>query len=276
MMLKFIYCFFTAMALCNFNPLNLNPLECVSMNNQKCKIRSEIISVNTDELVFYPYSITINKCKGSCNTINDPYAKLCVPDVIKNVNVKVFNLISRINETRHIEWHKTCKCKSILDANVGNHKQRWNEEKYRCECKQLIDKGICDEELIWNPSNCECECDKSYGIGEYLDYKSCKCRNKIIDKLIEECSKNIDGNEMFYNETLNAIPLNAISLNTISLNTIPLDAKARNFCTIYIVLFVIFFIISISISSVFIYFHWHLKKDNVHIQFNSNTQTTIY
>ena len=53
--------------------------------------------------MFYPYSITINKRKGSFNTINDPYAKLCVPDTIKNINVKVFNLMSRTNETRHIE-----------------------------------------------------------------------------------------------------------------------------------------------------------------------------
>ena len=105
------------------------------MNNQKCKIRSEIINVNTNEPIFYPYSITINKCKGSCNTINDPCAKLCVPGTIKNINVKVFNLMSRTNETRHIEWHKTCKCKCIcrLDASVCNNKQRWNEDKCRCD-----------------------------------------------------------------------------------------------------------------------------------------------
>ena len=52
-------------------------------------------------LIFYPYSITINKFKGSCNTINHPYAKLCVPDTIKNINAKLFNLMSRTNETRH-------------------------------------------------------------------------------------------------------------------------------------------------------------------------------
>ena len=72
----------------SYNVLNVNSLECVSMNDQNCKIRSEIINVNTNESVFYPYSITINKCKGSCNTINDPYATLCVPDIIKNINVK--------------------------------------------------------------------------------------------------------------------------------------------------------------------------------------------
>ena len=53
--------------------------------------------------MFDPYSITINKCKDSCNTINDPYAKLCVPDTSKNINVEVFNQMSRTNETRHIE-----------------------------------------------------------------------------------------------------------------------------------------------------------------------------
>ena len=88
-----------------FNVLNVNSLKCVSMNNQKFKVRSEIINVNTNEPMFYPYSITINNCKNSCNTINDPYVQLCVPDTIKNINVKVFNLMSTTNETRHIEWH---------------------------------------------------------------------------------------------------------------------------------------------------------------------------
>ena len=87
----------------------MNSLECVSVNNQECEIRSKIINVNTNESLSYPCSITINKCRGSCNDINDPYAKLWVSDAIKNINVKVFNLMSRTNETRHMEWHKTCK-----------------------------------------------------------------------------------------------------------------------------------------------------------------------
>ena len=95
-------CFFTEISVFRCNTLNVNSLECVSMNNQECKIRSEIINVNTNEPMFYP-SITINKYKGSCNAINDPYAKLCVPDTTKNINVKVLNLKSRTNETRHIE-----------------------------------------------------------------------------------------------------------------------------------------------------------------------------
>ena len=133
--------FFYSNDIFNCNVLNVNSLECVSMNNQECKIRSEIMLT----LMLYPYSITINKCKGGCNTINDPYDNdPCISDTIKNRNVKVFNLMSRINEARHIEWRKTCKCKCRLDASVCKNKQRWNEDKCRCECKELIDKGICD------------------------------------------------------------------------------------------------------------------------------------
>ena len=60
--------------------------------------------------MFCFFSIQLNKCSRSCNGINDPYSKLRVPDTIKNINIKVFNLMSRTNEARHIEWYKTCKC----------------------------------------------------------------------------------------------------------------------------------------------------------------------
>ena len=116
-----------------------------------------------------------------------------------------------------------------------------------------------DKGFVWNPSNCECECDKSCDVGEYLDYKNCKCRNKIVDKLLEECRKNIDGDQMLHNETLKMIPLNVCK-------------KVCNSCTKYIVLFDVFFITSICISTAFLYFHWYLKKDNVRIKFKLGTQ----
>ena len=116
------------------------------MSNQECKTRPKIINVNNNELVFYPYRIKVNKCSGSCNNINDPYAKLCVPDIVKNINVKVFKLMSRINETRQIIWHETCKCVCRLTSVVCNTRQIWNKDKCRCECKQdLIDKMVCDK-----------------------------------------------------------------------------------------------------------------------------------
>ena len=79
---------------------SVNPLECVSMNNHECKVRPEIVNVNSNEPLFYPFSIKTSKCSGSCNNINDPYAKLCVPGVVKYLNIKVFNVMSKTNETR--------------------------------------------------------------------------------------------------------------------------------------------------------------------------------
>ena len=72
------------------------------------------------------------------------------------------------------------------------NKQRWNDDKCRFEYKELIGKGVCDEGSIWNPCNCECECDKLCSIGEYLNYENCKCKKKLVDKLVAECIQNID------------------------------------------------------------------------------------
>ena len=111
-MFKFIkYIFFTIMTF-----ISCHALKCVSMNNQECKIRPEIINFNSNKPSFYSYSILVNKCSGSSNNINDPYAKLCVPDVVENINIKVFNLMSRTNEARHIEWRETCKCRCRLNS----------------------------------------------------------------------------------------------------------------------------------------------------------------
>ena len=128
---------------------------------KKVKIRPEIININSNEPFFYSYSILVNKCRGSCNNINDPYSKLCVPDVIKNIDIKIFTLISRTNEIKHIGLYENCNSKCRLNGSICNNKQRWNNKKCRCECKELIDKGICNKGFTWNPRNCECECDKS-------------------------------------------------------------------------------------------------------------------
>ena len=105
------------------NFINVNLLNCFSMKNQECKTRPEVININNNNPTFYPFNIKINKCSGNCNNINHPYAKICVPDVIKDLNVKVFNLVSRTNETRFIKWHEKCKCKCRLDAIICHNKQ---------------------------------------------------------------------------------------------------------------------------------------------------------
>ena len=77
---------------------SVNSLQCISMNNQEYKLRPEIVNVNSDEPVFCPFSIKTSKCSGSCNNINDPYAKMCAPDVIKNINIKVFNVCQELTK----------------------------------------------------------------------------------------------------------------------------------------------------------------------------------
>ena len=191
-MFKFIKQIFISSLMFFGSLSSVNPLECISMKNQECKVRPEIVNINSIDPIFYPFSIKTNKCSGNCNDINDPYAKICIPDIVKNLNVKVFNLMSRANETRHIKWHETIKCICRLNEIICNSKQKWNKDKCRCECKELIDKRVCDKGYIWNPNNCECECDKYCNIGEYLDYSSFKCRKKLVDPLVEECTKNIN------------------------------------------------------------------------------------
>ena len=131
-------------------------LKCVSMNNQECKARLKIIDINANDPVFYPYSIKVNKCSGNCNNINNPYAKLCIPDVIKKINIKVLNLMSRTNETRQILWQETCKCVCRLTVAVCKSKKIWDDDKCRRECREdLVDKIVCNKGFDWNPTNCE-------------------------------------------------------------------------------------------------------------------------
>ena len=149
------------------NFINANsPLNCISMINQECKTRPQVVNVNSNNPIFYPFSIKTSKCSGNCNNINDPYARICVPDIVKNLNVKVFNLMSRTNETRHIEWNETCKCECKFGVNVCNNKQRWNKNTCRCECKKLIEKGVPGKGFIWNLSNCKFECHKVCDVGK--------------------------------------------------------------------------------------------------------------
>ena len=178
---------------------------------------------------------------------------MCAPNVIKNINVKVFNLISRTNETRPIKWHETGKCKCRLDARVCNNKQRWNDDKCRCKCKELIDKDVCEKGCIWNPSNYECECDKSCDVGEYLDYENCKCRKKLVDKLVE-CSFTACRSAEECIETFEEVKLAKI---TSAENE---NKRKCSSCTLYIVLSSIIFTINIGISTYVIYIHSYLKK----------------
>ena len=170
--------------------------------------------------------------------------------------------MSRTNKTRHIKWHEMCKCICRLDAIVFNNKQRWNNDKCQCECKKLVNKAVCDKGYAWNPSSCEFECDKSCDISEYLDYENCKCRKRLIDKLIDECT-----------ETVEEVKL---TKTTIAENENENSYK-HNSCTVYIVLLLIFFTINVSgIVTYYVYSQWYLKKYSPHVDFNTHKETMIY
>ena len=224
------------------NLVSTTALSCISMSNQACKARPGIININSNNLGFYPFSIKTNKCSSNCNNVNDPYVKMCVPGVVKDLNVKVFNLRSRTNETRHIKWHETCRCKCRLDAMACNNKHRWNNDKCRCECKEMTDKCVCDKGYAWNPSNCECKCDKSCDVGKYLDYENCKCRKRLVDKLVDECDGNI-------NEEVKILDNNENNCNS---------------GVLYILLFSISFTINVGIATYFVYYKYmNRNKENV-------------
>ena len=122
--------------------------------------------------------------------------------------------------------------------------------------KDWLTKEYVIKVFIRNPSYCGC--DRSWVVGEYLDYENCKCIKSLIDKLVEECSENINENER------------------INVNLNDYENKCGS-CKIYIILFVIAFFIIIGISSALIHFHWYLKKSNKGvISINPGIETIIY
>ena len=98
--------------------LSATSLNCITIKNQECKTRPEIINIDSNNPIFYQFSIKVSIGSGNCNNINNPYAEICVRDFTKNLNVKVFSLMSRTNETRLIKWHQKRKCECRLDVDL--------------------------------------------------------------------------------------------------------------------------------------------------------------
>ena len=181
-----------------FSVLKVNTLECLSLINQKCMPRPKILNENEGigEALFYLYNVLVNECGGSCDTLDNPMSKICVPKIIKNVNMKAYNFLMRLNETRNVLWHESCKCLCRLNSSVCNSKRIWNSDTCRCDCKEDF-AGIisCDKGCTRNPSTCECQCNMWCKSGQYLDHKSCVWKYKLVGKLVEECTS-------VFNETM--------------------------------------------------------------------------
>ena len=225
-----------------FSIINTRALECVSVVNQKCMPRPKILDVNkgVGEALFYPYNVLVNKCSGRCDTLDNPMAILCVPNIIKRINIKVYNFLMRLNETRNVLWQESCKCVCKLNSSVCNSKQVWNSDTCRCDCNEDC-AGIinCAKGYTWNPSTCECQCDMWCKPGQYLDHKNCIYKNKLIGRVIEECTSVI-------NETMIINKDNIDNDNTITY--------------VFIGLFSIFLIVEIVCFCVFAYFKWFKGK----------------
>ena len=105
-----------------FGIIKTKALECVSVVNQKYMPRPTLLDVNegVGEDLFYPYNVLVNKCSGSCNTLDNPMSKIYVPKIIKGVNMQVYNFLMRLNETRNVLWHESCKCVCKLNSSVWN------------------------------------------------------------------------------------------------------------------------------------------------------------
>ena len=181
--------------------------------------RPKILDVNEDvgEALFYPYNVLVNKCSRSCNTLDNPMSKICVPKVYKNVNIKVYNFLMMLTKTRNVLWHESCRCVCKLNSSVCNIKQIWNSDTCRCDCNEDF-AGIINytKGYMWNPSTCECQCDTWCKTGQYLDHKNCVCKNKLVGRLISECTSIINetmmnNNNNYDNDNDNDNDYNAIT-----------------------------------------------------------------
>ena len=207
--------------------------------------RPKILNVNEGigEALFYPYNILVNKCSGSCNMLDNPMVRLCVLNIIKNINMKIYNFLTRLN----VLWYESCKCVCRLNSSVWNSKQIWNSGTCRCDCNEDFTGIIsCNKEYTWNPSACGCQCDMWCKPGQYLDNKKCICKNKLIGRVISECTSLI--NETIMNNK----------------NNIADDNSTTN---IFIGLFSVRMFAGIVCLCVFAYFKWingkQLFKKNI-------------
>ena len=188
-----------------FSIIKTKALECMSVINQKCMPRPKILEVNEG---------------------------VGVPNVIKRVNMQVYNFLMRLNETRNVLWHESCKCVCKLNSSVCNNKQIWSDDTCGCDCNEnFTDIISCDKGYTWNPSTCECQCDKWCKLRQYLDHKNCICKNKLIGRVIEECASVI-------NETMISNKDNITNNNT------------------YLILFIVFLIGFIVFLIGFIYYYY--------------------
>ena len=207
---------------------------CLFLKNQECTVRKVII--DNDDMNF-PYKIEVDRYIGSCNSKNNPYCKIHLPDSIKDISVTSLDLISQRLVLKNISFHKTCKCGCKLDEKVCNNLQRWNGNKCRCECLKI---KKCNISYSWNVNNCRCEMKKLATFIEserFLKTEECDTETDEI-KNVSECK---------------AFPEN---------KTITLIKKVKD-CKSFIGVSSLFLCVSIILTGIMICFYLKSKNNNV-------------
>ena len=187
----------------------------------------------------------VDRCIGSCNDKDTQYSKFCLPDSIKNISVKSFDLLSNKNLLKNISFHQSCKCGCLLDEKVCNNLQKWNKDKCRCECLKI---KKCKIGYSWNVNNCRCEMNK-------LSALTKSERSLESERLLEtgECDVETD-------EIKNVSECKAFLEN----KTIILIKKVKD-CKLFIGISILVFCVSITLTGIMIYFYLKSENDNNNI-----------
>ena len=98
--------------------------KCVSLNNEQCMTKPALTDLNTVKFNYYLLMISLDKCNRSCNNVDDLFPKICILSKRKGVNVKIFNMITRLNEAKAVVKHLSCDFKCKFDSTVCNTNQK--------------------------------------------------------------------------------------------------------------------------------------------------------
>ena len=128
-----------------------------------------------------PFEVNLDICVGIYNTPNDLSNIVCVPNKTKDLNLRMFNMITEINElkTKHI----SCKCECKFDGRKCNSNQKWIHSSYWCQYKISKKHHVCKKDNIWNPATCS--------------YENGKCSANIIDDSVIRYDELIEEKKLF-------------------------------------------------------------------------------
>ena len=159
----------------------------------------------SQEFHYYRFAVKFNKCVGICNSMNDLSNEVCIPNKTEDLNLSMFNMNTRINESKTLTNHTSCECKCKFERKKSNPDQLWNNDKCWCECKK---HHICQKDYVWNSATCNCENEKHLA--------------SIIDDSPTICDEAIES----FDEELKTIP------KTKSFNRKKVTCNTQNFCVL--------------------------------------------